>query len=136
MYIGSDWSLEFLQNLIENQVQESIDLEYKNSLALNKKDRCKDEISKDVSAFANSAGGVIIYGIEEQKHVPVKIDDGVDPNEISKEWLEQVISSRIQRKIDNIRIHQIPINDSNVAYVVEIPQSSRAPHQAKCRAPN
>lgn len=49
---------------------------------------------------------------------------------MSKEWLEQVINSRIQRRIDGIRINQIELATGKVIYAVCIPQSSRAPHQA------
>jgi len=44
---------------------------------LNNTERNKNEISKDVSAFANSDGGTIIYGIEEEGHLPKRIDGGV-----------------------------------------------------------
>ena len=35
---------------------------------MSKDDKKKAEIAKDVSAFANSDGGIILYGIEEQEH--------------------------------------------------------------------
>jgi len=119
--------------LVTTAVQENIGLDYKESRALANTDSCKNEISKDVSAFANSAGGIIIYGIAENGHVPIKVDEGVDGSIITKEWLEQVISSRIQRKIDGCRVIQIRLNrqgDNQVAYVISVPQSNRAPHQA------
>jgi hypothetical protein len=127
------WTIDTLNSHIKNKVKESVNLDYKSSDSLEKNDKRTNEISKDVSAFANSAGGIIIYGIIEEDHLPVDLDKGVDPSKISKEWLEQVINSRIQRKIDGITIHQINSSNkdnSNVYYVVEIPQSNRAPHQA------
>ncbi len=127
-----DWIEVDLEDLINTQRKESIDLEYKGSRALMNDDNHKNEISKDVSAFANSAGGIIIYGICENGHIPTKIE-GIDLTKFSKEWLEQVISSNIQRKIDGIKINQIDLTKGNagkVAYVVCIPQSNRAPHQA------
>lgn len=127
------WTEKDLLGLIETQTQESIGLDYKACLALEKTDKKKTEISKDVSAFANSAGGTIAYGIIEKGHVPVKLDRGFDPNETSREWLEQVINSRIRRKIDGIRINPVELKQTNpgrVAYVVYVPQSIRAPHQA------
>jgi predicted HTH transcriptional regulator len=84
----SDWSEDDVRSLINNSIQESIGLDYKESSALDKTDRRKIEISKDISAFANSAGGMIIYGISENKHVPTGFDFGSDPNIITKEWLE------------------------------------------------
>jgi hypothetical protein len=128
-----DWTEVDLLSLITNNVKESIELDYKQCLALEKNESKKNELSKDVSAFANSAGGTILYGMHENGHVPTRIDVGYDPAVISKEWIEQVIGSRIQRKIDGVRINQIDLNQSSpgkVAYSVWIPQSLRAPHQA------
>ncbi|MHB8181315.1 MAG: AlbA family DNA-binding domain-containing protein [Acidithiobacillus ferrivorans] len=123
------WDEAKLKTLIQNQIRESLTLEYKEAGALWKSDGKKREISKDVSSFANSAGGVIIYGIKEDDHLPVSID-GIDPSQISREWLDQVISSNIRRKIDGLRINQVMLSDQKVTYVVVIPQSGRAPHMA------
>lgn len=101
--------------------------------SLQKTDGKKKEISKDVSAFANSAGGTIIYGVEEDKHFPTSIDNGFDPRDISKEWIEQVINSTINRRIDGIRIKEIALSgakNGRSIYAVSIPQSRRAPHMA------
>lgn len=127
------WTKEDLLQLIDLSVQESLELDFKRCDALQNKDKKKNEISKDVSAFANAAGGTIIYGMIEDGHVPTSLDIGFNPNEISKEWLEQVINSRVHRRINGIRINQVNLNetDSNqVIYVVYIPQSNQAPHQA------
>jgi hypothetical protein len=134
MHDISQWNEQDLLLLIENAVQESIGLDYKACDALQSTDRKKTEISKDVSAFANSAGGTIVYGINEKGHIPTSLDNGFNPNEITKEWLEQVINSSIHRKINNILIKPIELEKTNpgrFVYVVNIPQSSRAPHQAK-----
>src|SRR6266446_8886102 len=129
-----DWGEADILSLIKDKVQESLTLEYKKSDALAKTEGKKTDLSKDVSAFANSAGGVILYGMEEDKHYPTKIDVGFDPNDISKEWIEQVINSTIHPKIDGLRINQIALNQSSpgrAIYAVTIPAAtSRAPHQA------
>ena len=128
-----EWTEQDLLDLIEVRVQESVELDYKQCDALQKSDGKKNEISKDVSAFANSAGGIIVYGMKEDGHIPTDIDCGYDPNDVSKEWLEQVINSRIQRRIDGIRVNQVvlaTVAPGKVAYVVVVPQSNRAPHQA------
>ncbi len=130
------WTEADLLELIVTKEKESLFLEYKSCDALAKTDGKKNEVSKDVSAFANSAGGTIIYGMaesKEDKHVPIKIDEGFDKTDITKEWLEQVINSRIQRCIDGIIITQVELTThapGRVAYIVYIPQSFQAPHQA------
>jgi hypothetical protein len=118
---------------IHNEIEESLTLEYKGALSLSKRNsECSNEISKDVSAMANSAGGIIVYGMNEVNHLPKSLQ-GLDPNSISKEWLEQVINSKIQPRIDGLKIIPVPLNISDpgkVAYVVSIPPSPRAPHMA------
>ena len=131
-----EWDEHDLLDLIALGVQESLELDYKQCDALQKTDNRKSEISKDVSAFANSAGGTLVYGMIENGHVPTALDVGYDANDISKEWLEQVINSRIQRRIDGVRVNQVKLSTAapgRVAYVVSIPQSIRAPHQASDR---
>lgn len=125
-------SISEINELINNKIIESPYLEYKASKALQKNDECKKQISKDVSAFANAGGGTILYGIVEEKNYPIKIDEGFDPYETTKEWLDQVINSTINRKIEGIVIKQIEIDrgDGRVIYTVQVPQSNRAPHQA------
>jgi hypothetical protein len=129
-----EWIEEDIEALIREGVQESLTLDYKRSPSLDRKDpRRKIELSKDVSSFANSAGGTLIYGVEEDNHLPTSIDFGFDPTDITREWLEQVINSTIQRRIEGVRIIQIALEKKHpgrVIYVVYIPQSNRAPHMA------
>lgn len=129
------WTEATLQQLIADEVQESITLEYKSAGSLEKTDSKRTEITKDISAMANSAGGVVIYGIREyqepdKKHLPEKIDP-VDLVQFSKERLENVINT-IQPRIDGVEIIPVPLgsSDNSVAYVVKIPQSTTA-HQAR-----
>lgn len=130
----NDWQEADLLQLVAEQADESLELDFKESGALQKTDGKKRELSKDVSAFANSAGGTLIYGIieDQETHVASKLDDGCDPKEITKEWVEQVINSNIQPRLSGVRIYSIELTTQNpgkFAYVVDVPQGSTA-HQA------
>lgn len=133
--MNSPWNIERLRQLIADQIEESLTLDYKSGAGLAKTDAAKREITKDVSAFANSAGGTVIYGIQEgdsaggDRHLP-KSFSAVRRVNFSREWLEQVIAN-IRPRIEGLTIHPIPIGDSgeDVVYVVEVPQSETA-HQA------
>lgn len=129
------WTENDLQALERQQIPEALDLEYKGADALINSDANKREISKDVSAMANAAGGTIIYGVSEDKRSRMMtLTGGIDPKLVTNEWLEQVIGSGIQRRIDGLRINQIALNTvdpGKVAYIVWIPQSTRAPHMAR-----
>lgn len=127
------WDEARLQQLIDDEIQESSSLEYKEARALDKKSQDKKiEITKDVSALANSAGGTLIYGISEagKSHLPNEMSP-IDRTQYSKEWLEQNINN-IQPRIDGIVIHPVKLSSGtdDVAYVVEVPKSTTA-HQAK-----
>ena len=121
-------SIADLNKLITDQVQENIHLDYKESPAIDRSKRT--EIAKDVSAFANSDGGVLLYGIVESNNLPVRIDGGVDHTTHSREWLEQVINSSISPRIDDIRISPIQLSVDRSVYSVAVPKSFRGPHQA------
>ncbi len=120
-----------IDKLIANKIQEDLHLDYKQSSALHPTDKNKKEIAKDVSAFANSDGGFIIYGIVEDCNLPISKDGGVNHIEFSRERLEQIISSNITPRIDGLQVKPIPISTTHSLYVVKIPKSYRAPHQAK-----
>lgn len=132
---NSQWSFEKIKSLIEGGIEERYDLEFKGARALKSKDpKSKNEIVKDVSAMANSAGGTIIYGIAETTGsggAPyAESIEPIDRSIFSSDTLDQVIQS-IQPRIDGLRI--VPIDITNcpgqAVYVVQVPQSDTA-HQA------
>ncbi len=121
-----------LDRLIRDEVEENASIEYKRAKALDKGKKIK--IAKTVSAMANAAGGIIIYGIAEyddetKKHLPEKIDP-IDRTEFTREWLEQVIDSNICPRMECLEIYPVPLDtgENDVVYVVNVPQSMTA-HQ-------
>lgn len=131
---SKQWLEGNLLSLIDEAVTESVNLDYKESADLQKTDGKKISISKDVSAFANSGGGVLVYGMKEDKdkHVPSDLDIGYNPSEITKEWLEHVIRDNIRPRISGLHINPVQLTTKRpgrVAYVVTVPQGNTA-HQA------
>jgi hypothetical protein len=87
---------------------------------------------KDVTALANSAGGQIVYGVEEDKvtRKPSRVDDGVDDPKISRKWIEQILDSRVQPRMNGVQTTRIDMGSGKFGYVISVPQSQTGPHQS------
>ena len=123
------WNEDDLLALITNGIPESLSLDYKDSRALENTEPNKNSISKDVSSFANSAGGTLVYGMIEEDQRPKDFDDGCDSRQVPKEWLEQVIHGNIQPPLDGVVVNQVVLTQrrpGRVCYVVVVPKGLTA----------
>ncbi|NGP76531.1 ATP-binding protein [Balneolaceae bacterium YR4-1] len=133
LFEKEEFSESDIQSLIDNNIEENIHLEFKSSGAFSKSDSSKKlGIAKTVSSFANSDGGIVIYGINEEEHTANSLSY-IDGNEFTKEWLEQIIGTNINRRIGGVEIYPIRFEDdiAKSVYVVKVPPSSIAPHMIK-----
>lgn len=130
-----EWDKDDLQSLIDNKVEESLYVEYKRQLNLDKP-RDRKEIAKDVSAFANASGGIIIYGIEEEgTDDSPPIPTSLNPiNEPELEKLEDILLSSTAPRME-FTIHPIRV-DGGYCVVLEIPPSYSGPHMVTLGADN
>lgn len=119
---------------ISRKIEENLNLDYKDIRAYHD----FDELSKDVSAFANSEGGLILLGISQERVTEKRKIIKIFPKEItwgngslSKEKLEDNLISKIRPRVD-FRI--FPIREGNgttkVIFLIDIPQSATPPHMA------
>ena len=136
----SEWDEAYILSL----PKESDEFERKGSKLLDltvtgvTSDKVADELAKQLSAFANSGGGKIIYGLKD--------DGAVDLGGVStkikdcgtKDWLEQRIPALTEYEIIGFSVHEFgPIASSSqidpgkALYVVDVPDSDRAPHQSR-----
>lgn len=96
-----------------------------------KSDSDKRELGHDIVQFANSTGGLIIFGIEEAGGVATRIVP-MPPDERRPErahWIDQVAVGNIVPQA-TIGCHSITTNDGEVL-MVSVPPSIAAPHAVK-----
>lgn len=119
-----------IKSLHANQIPESEILDYKRDCYGNS-DKDRREILKDVSSFANTRGGHIVIGVDEDQGVPTAvsgIDVGIDLDaEIQR--MGQVINSGFDPAFTNVQIRQVLSDDGDRCLVIEIAKSPIAPHR-------
>lgn len=128
-----EWDVSDLENLCNIKAEESSNLEFKRSASLNNTPQNKEELCKDVSAMANAAGGIIVYGIAEGSLGEADyIDNGCSPSDTKVEWIDQVLNSGIEPRISELSITSIPLANGNRCFAIEIAQATVfAPHQSR-----
>ena len=102
---------EDFQQLVTNKVAESRTLEYKQSLP-GATDGEKKEFLADVSSFANSVGGDLLYGIMEAREdgkttgIPESVEGLADVNgDAETRRLENMLRDGVQPRLQGRRTH-------------------------------
>ncbi|MCK5018430.1 MAG: ATP-binding protein, partial [Candidatus Peribacteraceae bacterium] len=123
-----DFTLEDMQQLVDDQISEVTSIEYKSALQVITGDE-KREFLNDVSSFANTKGGYLIFGIEEKGSMPTNVKGikSEDPDaEIRR--LDNLIRDKITPRIPGIYIKEIPVSSGRYCIVLKIQQSWLKPH--------
>jgi Putative DNA-binding domain len=117
-----------LQALIDNEVREKKDIDYKVSLPNNTYDS-KKEFLADISSFANTSGGHLVLGMREEAGVPVELC-GLQRINVDAEVarLDNLLRDGIKPRLYTAPIHPVSLHTQGVAIVIRIPKSWAVPH--------
>jgi hypothetical protein len=129
-YYQSFQTMADIQRLIDDEIRESVTIEYKEA-AVKWDSIAKEKIAKQLSAFANSEGGTIFYGIECDKNngdKPVAIT-GLHPKNTA-EVFQQIAADAVRPVITGLQCKPVPCGEHSVL-VVSIPRSDSAPHMSQ-----
>lgn len=125
-------TLEDIQQLIDTASPESKIIDYKVKLNLKERED-KIEFAYDVSSFANTEGGHLIYGVAEDKGVPIDIPGIVIENaDALNQQIESIFKDSIDPRLSDISIPPpIPLENDNFIQILYIPPSWKSPHMVK-----
>ncbi len=126
---------ETIQALIAAGATESVHLDFKRA-TYGKLDGDKKELLKDISSFANSLGGHLVIGVDEEEGAASAIvaleNVGVEQELLR---LEQIVRAGIEPTIVGLRIKRVPVGDGDVI-VIQVPRSFNPPHRVIFKGSN
>jgi Schlafen, AlbA_2 len=117
-----------LQDLIENKVSERKTVEYKQALS-GGSDKERKEFLADVSSFANTSGGHLVYGMKAKKGVPVELCglDIPDPDSLVSA-LDNKMRECVKPRMPGVVVWPVSLANGRVAIVIRVPKSFASPH--------
>ncbi len=125
-----------LLDQIQAGVPEGVLVDYKRDM-YGRADADVREFLKDVSSFANTAGGHLIIGIDETSGVPTSIAPltGMDPDQ-ELQRLENMARDGLEPRVASLRMKAVPITAGGFVIVLRIPKSWNPPHRVSARNTN
>lgn len=126
-----------IESLLSNEVRENRTLDYKELLPANGRDDRKEFLA-DITAFANAAGGDIVFGVTEKREnnrptgIPETIPGlaGINADaEILR--LENVIRDGVEPRINGLQFKAIDGFSAGPVIILRIPKSWSSPHMVK-----
>lgn len=124
-----------LQSLVEDGVAERKTLDYKRDLPGNGDAETKDFLA-DVSSFANTAGGDLIFGIEapagvgEPTGIPGIPAAGIETEKLR---LEGKIQAGISPRLPHHEIEHVSLSSGNTVLIIRVWQSWNGPHRVTAK---
>jgi hypothetical protein len=123
-----DLSAADIESLVTNGVSEAFDIDFKDSL-YGSSDTEKRDLAGDVAALANTAGGILILGVDEDEHSVAKSADGVQIGDAEIQRIRQITASLIAPLPTFDIISIATAGDPMLGYlVIAVPRSVAAPH--------
>jgi hypothetical protein len=118
-----------LEELITAQVPEGPRIEYKRD-TYGPTGENRREALKDISSFANAAGGHLIIGMDEADGLPVS-PVGLPGVDVDQEILrlEQLARDGLEPRVIGLQTRAIPLRSGERCLIMRVPRSWRGPHR-------
>jgi len=121
-----------LRSFLEAGIEEGLYLDYKQNISIAKPSE-KREFLKDLTAFANAHGGMILIGAKQPSPTQSVDEQLIDVPDAEKlaQALERLASSSVDPRIPGLRIRTIPYAKSGSCIGVYVPPSLSRPHMVQ-----
>jgi Putative DNA-binding domain len=131
-----DLSERDLLDQIQAGVPEGVLVGYKRDM-YGRTDADIREFLKDVSSFANTAGGHLIIGMDEAAGIPTAITPliGIDSDQ-ELQRLENMARDGLEPRVAGLRMKAVQINSGGIVIVLRVPKSFNPPHRVSARNTN
>jgi hypothetical protein len=121
-------SADDILGLVEAGVPEGKEVDYKQNMPANDNDG-KKEFLADVSSFANTTGGYLIFGVREKNLIPIDVCGLPITNpDVEIQRLENMIRDGIDPRIPSVATRAVPLGASKYVVLIHIPKSFLQPH--------
>lgn len=121
-----DWSL--IKQAVDGGVREQADLDWK-AVRHDVKENWHEEFSKDIAAMANAGGGMLVFGVNEDRATSAASDfaASVTLSDVDERMFRSTINARIHPRVTGVTFAQLD-GENHSVLVIRIPASADAPH--------
>lgn len=123
--VGPGLSATAVGRFVEQGAAEDDQLDFKRVLYPHD-DEGKAELAKDVCAFANHQGGVVVLGVADAKGVATRLAP-VRAGDPERRWMRTVVFNHTAPMPD-FELVEVPAEEGGCFLLVVVPASPRAPH--------
>lgn len=122
---------DLIEAAVERKVEETADLDWKTALYDSRKPNWQDEMAKDVAAMANSGGGWIVFGVEEdgEANGASKVTP-VEWNAAAQQRILRAAYARVGPPVLGLEFFPLDVEEGHVV-LLRVPDSADAPHFAR-----
>lgn len=127
---------EHIDQLVSEQTLEGPHLDFKRDFPTGWNESAKHEFLADATAFANSGGGDIVFGIDEdgQAQASAVIPQSIQNTDQEIRRLQDFLLNLVEPRLPGAKVHTVTVSVAGVSghvVVVRIPQSWAGPHRVK-----
>lgn len=125
-----------IEQLVADQTREGPHLDFKRDFPTAWNDAAKHEFLADATAFANSGGGDLVFGVEEdgQAQALAVVPQPIPNADQEIRRLQDFLLNLSEPRLPGVKIHAVQVSVAGIngyVIVVRIPQSWAGPHRVK-----